>query len=141
MKQITAYEAEGKLFKTEQEAREYILDKKLRMHFTNMDSYAVLRKMVSYKETRDFLIEAFKECDHPEPDSSEIANDDILTQKLDHERIEAIKGLLRAFIGIGDYNYPGNPAYGDGFVLKDIQSKYSPAEIEEARRQLREEEK
>lgn len=66
MNQITAYEAEGKLFKTEQEAREYILEKKLRMHFTNMDSYEVLRKMITYEKTRDFLIKAFEECDHKE---------------------------------------------------------------------------
>lgn len=66
MKQVKAYEAEGKLFKTEQEAREHILEKKLRMHFTNMDSYAVLRKMITCKETRDFLIKVFQECDHKE---------------------------------------------------------------------------
>lgn len=66
MKQITAYEAEGKLFKTEQEAREHILDKKLNSHFRSKDGYDVLRAIVRNKETRDFLIEAFKECDQTE---------------------------------------------------------------------------
>lgn len=66
MKEVKAYEAEGKLFKTEQEAREHILDKKLRMHFTNMDSYAVLRKIITSEETRVFLTKAFSECDQRE---------------------------------------------------------------------------
>lgn len=78
--------------------------------------------------------EAFKECDQTEAESSETVSDDLLARELDPERIEAIKGRLRAFIGIGDYNYPGNPAYGDAFVLRDLQSKYSPVEIQEARR-------
>ena len=63
MKQITAYEVEGKLFKTEQEARQHILEKKLNEHFRNKDAYDLLRKIIRNKETRDFLIKAFQECD------------------------------------------------------------------------------
>lgn len=151
MKQITAYEVEGKLFKTEQEARQRILEKKLTEHFRSKDTYDMLRKIIGNKETRDFLIEAFKECDQTEAESSETVNDDLLARELklesakqniqlDPKRIEAIKGPIRAFLGVGEYNNPGNQAYVDGFVLRDLQSKYSPVEIQEARRQIREEE-
>lgn len=151
MKQIIAYEAEGRIFKTEQEAREHTLDKKLNSHFRSKDGYDVLRTIVRNKETRDFLIEAFKECDQTEAERSETVNDDLLDRELelesakqniqlDPKRIEAIKGPLSAFLGVGEYNNPGNQAYGDGFVLRDLQSKYSPVEIQEARRQIMEEE-
>lgn len=63
MKEIRAYEAEGRLFKTEAEARDYILEIGLKKLFSSRDGYQILDHMVNRKDIRLQLIKLLIERD------------------------------------------------------------------------------
>ena len=109
MKQITAYEVEGKLFKTEQEARQHILEKKLNEHFRNKDAYDLLRKIIRNKETRDFLIKAFQECD---------SDGDLPTRE---EAMEVIKGIIDNTYRCAEDVY----AMNDNEAMNELRAYYT----------------
>lgn len=79
MKEVRAYEAEGKLFKSEIEAREYTLEVGLHRTFKSRDGYQILSSIINGKDVRKELVRLIQEFDKSETESGS-------AQKLDFVR-------------------------------------------------------
>jgi hypothetical protein len=69
MKKIEAYEANNRIFRTEDEARAYELGETLKELFAGRDARDILFAMTRRKEIRDHLVKIFRDYDHGEIES------------------------------------------------------------------------